>query len=225
MKVVHLFCWVMAGVVGTLGGAEVGKPNIVYILADDMGYADAGFLGGKEIKTPAMDALAAKGAVLESFYVQPVCSPTRAALLSGRYAVHTGVYFVVRPGAKWGLPLDERTLPQALREAGYQTAISGKWHLGEFEAGYRPMSRGFEQQYGLWLGAFDYFTHMRDGIRDWHRNDEPSADEGYSTRFDREGGGPGDQGTGCGEAVVFVCSIQCGAWTASSAGQLQGAVW
>ena len=165
MKMVFAL-WVLLGGLAVAG--ELGKPNIVYILADDMGYADAGFLGGKEIKTPSMDALAAKGAVLESFYVQPVCSPTRAVLMTGRYAAHTGVYSVVRPGASWGLPLEERTLPQALREAGYQTAISGKWHLGEFEAGYRPTSRGFDQQYGLWFGAFDYFTHMRDGIRDWH---------------------------------------------------------
>jgi arylsulfatase A-like enzyme len=163
--------------------AEEERPNIVFILADDMGYADAGFNGGKEIKTPHLDRLAKEGAVLRSFYVQPVCSPTRSCLMTGRYVAHTGVYTVVRPQAKWGLPLAERTLAQALKEAGYETAIAGKWHLGEYEAAYQPTRRGFDHQYGLWYGAIDYFTHKRDGVLDWHRNDQPCADEGYSTHL------------------------------------------
>jgi arylsulfatase A-like enzyme len=129
------------------------RPNIVFILADDFGYADAGFSGGKIIATPALDKLAREGAILDAFYVQPVCSPTRAALMTGRYAVHTGVYTIVRPGAPWGLPLAERTLASALRAAGYETAICGKWHLGEFQPEYRPTQRGFDHQYGQWFGA------------------------------------------------------------------------
>lgn len=160
-----------------------GQPNIVFILADDMGYADAGFNGCKDIRTPNLDQLAKAGTVLESFYVQPVCSPTRASLMTGRYVTHTGVYQVVRPKAAWGLPLAERTLAQALREAGYQTALCGKWHLGEFEPTYRPTRRGFDRQYGHWYGAIDYFTHYRDGQLDWYRNDEPCQDEGYSTHL------------------------------------------
>jgi arylsulfatase A-like enzyme len=159
------------------------KPNILYILADDFGYADAGFNGGKEIKTPNLDRLAQSGAVLKSFYVQPVCSPTRASLMTGRYVAHTGVYSIVRPNASWGLPLAERTLAQALREAGYATAIVGKWHLGEFQEAYRPTKRGFDHQYGHWFGAIDYFTHMRDNQLDWHRDDQPCKDEGYSTHL------------------------------------------
>jgi arylsulfatase A-like enzyme len=159
------------------------KPNIVYILADDMGYADAGFNGGTDIKTPHLDQLARDGANLKSFYAQPVCSPTRAALLTGRYPSHTGVYGVVRPNAPWGLPLEERTLPQALRSVGYETAIVGKWHLGESAPAYLPTRRGFDHQYGLWFGNIDYFTHLRDGVLDWHRNDEPSHDEGYTTHL------------------------------------------
>jgi arylsulfatase A-like enzyme len=158
-------------------------PNIVYILADDMGYADAGFNGCRQIRTPQLDKLAAAGAVLESFYVQPVCSPTRSSLMTGRYVTRTGVYSVVRPGAKWGLPLAERTLAQALHEAGYETAICGKWHLGEFEPAYLPTKRGFDHQYGHWFGAIDYFTHMRDGVHDWHRDDQPCKDVGYSTHL------------------------------------------
>lgn len=163
--------------------AASDKPNIVHIIADDLGYADPGFNGGKEIQTPNLNGLAKSGAVLSSFYVQPVCSPTRASLMTGRYVAHTGVYTVIRPHATWGLPLAERTLAQALGEAGYQTAITGKWHLGEFQPDYLPTKRGFDQQYGMWFGAIDYFTHMRDGDLDWHRNDQPCKDEGYSTHL------------------------------------------
>lgn len=159
------------------------KPNIIYILADDMGYADAGFNGGTEIKTPHLDQLAAGGSILKSYYVQPVCSPTRSALMTGRYPSSTGIYSVIKPHSKWGLKLEEQTLAQGLRDAGYETAISGKWHLGEFEEAYRPTKRGFDQQYGLWFGAIDYFTHERDGFLDWHRNDQPCKDEGYSTHL------------------------------------------
>ena len=127
-----------------LHGADAttsSKPNIVFFLIDDLGYADCGFNGGQQIKTPNIDKLAAGGAVLESHYVQPVCSPTRAALMTGRYATRTGVYTVVRPHAKWGLPLVERTLANALHDAGYETAITGKWHLGEFDRAYLPTSQ------------------------------------------------------------------------------------
>ena len=159
------------------------KPNIVYFLIDDLGYADCGFNGGQDIRTPNIDQLAKEGAVLKSYYVQPVCSPTRSALMTGRYATHTGVYNVVRPGAPWGLPLNERLLPQALKEVGYTTAITGKWHLGEFQADYTPTRRGFDHQYGHYFGALDYYTHDRDGKTDWYRNDKPLAEEGYTTHL------------------------------------------
>src|SRR3954451_23022364 len=109
------------------------RPNILFILADDMGWGDVGF-HGSEIKTPNIDKLAAAGTRLEQFYVQPVCSPTRAAFMTGRYPMRYGLHTgVVRPYAQYGLPLDERLLPQALKEVGYETAITGKWHLGHFE--------------------------------------------------------------------------------------------
>jgi arylsulfatase A-like enzyme len=163
-----------------LHAAEPAKPNILYILADDMGYADPGFMGCEDIKTPNLKKLGETGAILKSFYAQPVCSPTRAALMTGRYAVRTGVYTVV---TNWGLKLEERTLAQALREAGYETAIVGKWHLGAFEEGYRPTNRGFDHQYGLWGGVIDYFTHKIKDKLDWHRNDQPCDDQGYSTHL------------------------------------------
>lgn len=160
------------------------KPNVVFILADDLGRADCGFMGGTAIKTPHLDRLAAAGTVLDAFYVQPVCSPTRAALLTGRYPMRHGLQVgVVRPWARYGLPLNERTLPQALKQAGYATAIIGKWHLGHFTPDYLPTRRGFDHQYGHYNGALDYFTHERDGGFDWHRNDTVCRDPGYSTHL------------------------------------------
>jgi len=167
--------------VSTLAGEQ--QPNIVFFLIDDLGYADCGFNGGKDIHTPNIDKLAQAGSVIESHYVQPVCSPTRAALMTGRYATRTGVYTVVRPHAKWGLPLGERTLASALQQAGYETAITGKWHLGEFETAYLPTSRGFDHQYGHYFGALDYFAHIRDGSHDWYRDDKELKEEGYSTHL------------------------------------------
>ncbi len=163
--------------------APQSKPNIVFLLIDDLGYADCGFNGGKDIQTPNIDKLATSGAILESHYVQPVCSPTRAALMTGRYATRTGVYTIVRPHAKWGLPLQERTLANALQDAGYTTAIVGKWHLGEFDAKYQPTSRGFEHQHGLFFGMIDHFTHLRGDSHDWYHNDKPLKEDGYATHL------------------------------------------
>lgn len=164
--------------------AEALRPDVIFILADDLGRADCGFMGGKEIATPHLDKLAQAGAILDQFYVQPVCSPTRAALMTGRYPMRHGLQVgVVRPWAEYGLPLEERTLPQALQDVGYQTAVVGKWHLGHFKPEYRPTRRGFAQQYGHYNGAIDYFKLERDGGRDWHRNDRRSDDQGYSTHL------------------------------------------
>jgi arylsulfatase A-like enzyme len=164
--------------------AAEGRPSVLIILADDMGYADAGFTGGKDIKTPNIDTLAAAGARLEQFYVQPLCSPTRASLMTGRYPMRYGLQVgVVKPWEKRGLPLEERVLPKVLKEAGYTTAIVGKWHLGDFEPAYLPTARGFDHQYGHYCGAIDYFKHDRDGGFDWHRDDKVCRDEGYSTHL------------------------------------------
>jgi len=104
--------------------------------------------------------------------------------MTGRYPMRHGLQVgVVRPWAQYGLPLAERTLAQALKEAGYATAICGKWHLGHFQRAYLPTARGFDHQYGHYNGAIDYFTHERDGGFDWHRDDQASHDEGYSTHL------------------------------------------
>ncbi|HVJ47196.1 MAG TPA: arylsulfatase [Luteolibacter sp.] len=159
------------------------KPNIIYLLADDLGSNNVGWRN-PDFKTPNLDKLAASGAKLDQYYVQPVCSPTRAAFLTGRYPFRYGLQTgVVRPWAQYGLPLEERTLPQALKEAGYETSITGKWHVGHFEPAYLPTHRGFDHQYGHYNGALDYFTHVRDDGFDWHRDDNVNRDEGYSTEL------------------------------------------
>ena len=107
------------------------RPNIVHIVADDLGWKDVGFNGCTDIKTPNLDTLAAGGAKFTQFYVQPMCTPTRAALMTGRYPFRYGLQTIVIPGpADYGLDTNEWLLPQCLKEAGYTTAIIGKWHLG-----------------------------------------------------------------------------------------------
>jgi arylsulfatase A-like enzyme len=164
-------------------GAAEKRPHIVLFLADDLGWSDVGY-HKSEIRTPHLDRLSASGVRLEQLYALPVCSPTRAALLTGRYPIRHGLQSgVVRPWSRHGLPLEERTLAQALREAGYATALCGKWHLGHFERAYLPTRRGFDSQYGHYNGAIDYWDHTREGGLDWHRNDKALREKGYSTEL------------------------------------------
>jgi arylsulfatase A-like enzyme len=157
------------------------KPNVVLVLADDMGWNDVGY-HGSEIKTPAIDRLAKTGVKLEQFYAQSICSPTRACLMTGRYTMRYGFQTgVVLPWSQYGLPTTERTLAEALQSAGYYTAICGKWHIGHAEAKYLPTRRGFDHAYGYYNGAIDHFTHMRDEGLDWQRGDGPLEEDGYAT--------------------------------------------
>lgn len=157
------------------------RPNIVYIVADDLGWKDVGFRGS-DIRTPNIDALARGGVRLEGFYAQPFCTPTRAALMTGRYPFRYGLQTAVIPSAHtYGLALDEWLLPQALKDAGYDTAIVGKWHLGHADRRYWPRQRGFDHQYGPLIGEIDYFTHEQHGVLDWYRNNQPVREQGYST--------------------------------------------
>ncbi len=163
--------------------AAASPPNIVVILADDLGNADLGYRGG-EIRTPNIDALAAGGVRLESFYGEPVCTPSRAALMTGRYPMRYGLQtLVIFPSHTYGLPTDERTLPQALRDAGYQTAMVGKWHLGHADEKYWPQNRGFDYFYGNVVGEVDYFTRERGGVVDWQRNGTFLKEPGYYTEL------------------------------------------
>jgi hypothetical protein len=159
--------------------AEEQRPNIIVILADDLGNADLGYRGG-EIKTPNIDRLAMEGVRVESFYGEPLCTPARAALMTGRYPMRHGLQtLVIFPSHTYGLPTDERTLPQALKEAGYQTYMVGKWHLGHADKKYWPQNRGFDHFYGNLVGEVDYFTKMRGGVVDWQRNGKFFTEKGY----------------------------------------------
>src|SRR5437667_3882627 len=161
--------------------AADNKPNIVYILADDLGWKDVGF-HGSDIKTPNIDKLAATGARLEQFYAQPMCTPTRAALMTGRYPIRYGLQtFVIPSSGTYGLATDEWLLPQALKDAGYKTAIIGKWHLGHADKKYWPRQRGFDYQYGPLIGELDYFTHEQHGVTDWYRDNKLVKEKGYTT--------------------------------------------
>jgi arylsulfatase A-like enzyme len=155
------------------------RPNIVYIVVDDMGWRDVGFQGS-DIATPNIDRLATEGAVLADFYVLPMCTPTRAALMTGRYPLRYGLQTGVIPAAgTYGIPLDEYLLPQALKDAGYRTAMSGKWHLGHAKAAYWPRQRGFDSFYGATVGEIDHFKHSSHGVKDWYRDNEPLEESGF----------------------------------------------
>lgn len=135
---------------------QAPRPNIVVIFADDLGYGDLGSFGAPNVYTPRLDAMAAEGQKWTHFYVQPVCSPSRAALLTGRLPIRNGMYGipsgtapkVFRDDASAGLPLEEITIAELLRSAGYRTSMVGKWHLGQLPQ-YLPMNHGFDYWWGV----------------------------------------------------------------------------
>ena len=157
-------------------------PNIVIVVADDLGWGDVGY-HGSEIRTPELDRLAAVGVRFDRFYVNPACSPTRATLLTGRFGVSTGVLGPSHPWHERGLPLDEKLLPEYLREAGYRTHALGKWHLGPNTPEYHPMSRGFDSFYGHLHGYLNYELHTIYGRVDWQRDGETVHEAGHATQL------------------------------------------
>ena len=191
MKGKHIITYLATFLVGaasvgslTTASAADAKPNIIHIVADDVGYADVGFNGCKDIKTPTIDALARGGAAFKQFYVQPMCTPTRAALMTGRYPYRYGLQTAVIPSVSdYGLDTTEFLMPQCLKDAGYKTAIIGKWHLGHADKKYWPKQRGFDYQYGAMIGELDYFTHQEHGVTDWFRNNQVVKEEGYTTNL------------------------------------------
>jgi arylsulfatase B len=177
-KIVLLFLSFL--LTGVIYGQE--KPNIIVIMADDMGWGDVSYHDSK-IKTPHIDKLAEEGVRLNRFYVAPVCSPTRAGLLTGRYPDRNGLReTVIPPWRDFGLDTTETMLPEILAGAGYKNrAVIGKWHLGHSKQAYYPLNRGFTHFYGHLNGAIDYFSHTREGELDWHNDYESSYDKGYAT--------------------------------------------
>jgi arylsulfatase A-like enzyme len=168
---------------GRAQGQDGGRPNIVYIVADDLGFADVGFQGS-DILTPNIDRLAAEGAILRNFYTQPLCTPTRAALMTGRYPLRYGLQVGVIPsGGSYGLAQDEFILPQALKEVGYSTRMVGKWHLGHADRAFWPRQRGFDYFYGPLVGEIDHFKHEAHGVTDWYRDNELLVEPGYDTEL------------------------------------------
>lgn len=164
--------------------------NVIWILADDLGFGDLSCYGSADIKTPNIDRIAAAGVKLEQFYVNPACSPTRAALLTGRYARRVGMPAVHMPGAKdpakhfqsgGGVRPSEVLVSETLKAAGYATGCVGKWHIGVAPP-YRPGANGFDEFFGHLWGKIDYFKHESYGERhDLWENDKEVRREGYST--------------------------------------------
>lgn len=173
----------LAASAGALAGFAAGpaKPNILILLADDLGWHDVGY-HGSEIRTPNIDRLTSQGTRLEHMYAFPICSPTRGGLMTGRSPMRLGLgYTVIRPWSPYGVPVAERFMPEAFRDAGYQTAIVGKWHLGHASRRFLPRARGFDHAYGFLNGNIDYFTHEREGGLDWNRDGKSVRERGYST--------------------------------------------
>lgn len=183
----------------TAAAGEPRRPNIVFVLADDMGYADAGCLGATDVRTPHLDRLAREGVRLTNFYSNaPVCTPTRAAFLTGRWQQRVGLEWALgftaeqkrRVGDRWvtesdklalGLPASEPSVARQLKEAGYATACFGKWHLG-YRPEYNPLRHGFEEYWGILLGHADFWNYRYfDGTSQLYQNLEPTKAEGYLT--------------------------------------------
>ncbi|XP_060068036.1 arylsulfatase I-like isoform X1 [Ylistrum balloti] len=182
-------CLVTFLVILTFVKAKSSRPHIIVIVADDLGWNDISFHGSNQIPTPNIDSLAHSGIILNNYYVSPICTPTRGALMSGRHPIHTGLQESVIVGAQpYGLPLNFTIMPQWLQKLGYRTHMVGKWHLGFFKSEYTPTRRGFESYTGYYQGCGDYYDHTYEADEaffgyDFRRNEslDYSAIGQYST--------------------------------------------
>lgn len=181
MAILNRRQWMQAAAGVSLASGQTARPNVIVFLADDLGFRDVGYQGS-ETRTPNIDRLAREGLRFDRFHSFPLCSPTRAGLMTGRHPIRFGLaYSVVRPWSHYGLSPAERTMANVFHDAGYQTAITGKWHLGHTHVKLLPQSRGFDYFYGHVNGAIDYFTHQRGDALDWQRNGQSVHEKGYST--------------------------------------------
>ncbi len=206
-----LSCWLRIASLFLVVDAHAERPNIIFILSDDMGWAQPGFNGGNQELTPNLDSLAKESLSLGQYYTHSVCAPTRAAFLTGRYAFRSWSDWRSEDFGKpsylkaLGLTLahnergeptrrihaldaNEHTVAEALQDAGYFTSIVGKWHCGEWLPEHLPMAQGFDHQYGHYAWGIDYYTKTiehnapaRFAVYDWHRNQKPIYEEGYAT--------------------------------------------
>ena len=192
-----LFAWLNAASVAL--AAESRPPNIVFVLVDDLGYADLGCQGAKDIRTPHIDRLAREGLRFTDFYANaPVCTPTRCAFITGRWQQRVGFEWAMgftaeqsrRVAGKWvdepdklalGLPVSETSVATMLKGAGYATGAFGKWHLG-YRPEFNPVRHGFDEYFGVLLGHADYYRHHYfDGTPCLHEGEQPVKAEGYLT--------------------------------------------
>jgi len=181
MKRIVLSWLLFAGWGSMIQAADAPRPNVVVILTDDMGYADLGCYGSRDIKTPHLDRLAAQGVRFTNFYsAGPVCTPTRAALMTGRWQQRVGLEWAIPPGVKDpGLQVRETTLPRLLKDAGYATAMFGKWHLG-YKPEFGPNAHGFDEFFGLLSGNVDHYSHREINEEpDWYEGTTPIEVAGY----------------------------------------------
>jgi arylsulfatase A-like enzyme len=186
MKTRHPIALAAAAALLLAAGAPAqaaGRPNVIVFVADDLGWSDVGFHGEEVIETPSLDRIAAEGVQLDRFYTTPICSPTRAALMTGRDPMRLGVaYGVIMPWHNLGVHPAEHFMPESFRAAGYQTAMVGKWHLGHAQEAYHPNQRGFEHFYGHLHTEVGYFPPFANqGGKDFQRNGESIDADGYET--------------------------------------------
>ena len=175
----------LAGLAARRSRGQTKRPNIVLFLTDDLGYADLGCFGAKDIRTPNIDRLAARGVRFTQAYSNgPVCTPTRAALMTGRYQQRLGLEWAIPPGKRGvGLLPEHATIARRLRDAGYRTAIYGKWHLG-YEPEFGPNHHGFEDFFGILSGNVDHYSHKENnGDADLYENLQPVRRQGYLTEL------------------------------------------
>ena len=190
MRTLCLGCVLVALASATPGAQAPSRPNIVLIMMDDLGYGDVGSYGGSDAKTPNIDRLARQGIKFTDFYANHAnCSPTRTALITGRYQQRYGIESPLRHDDPRHLPPSDTSLPRLLKNAGYATGLIGKWHLG-FEAAAGPNRHGFDEFWGFRRGAVDYYTHnvattaavkLETPIHDLYHNEQPTTSTAYLT--------------------------------------------